>query len=38
MTWPDGTDHPTKVAIDQIENAADDEVTYTISDVQVSAG
>lgn len=38
VTWPDGTDHPTKVAIDQIENAVDDEVTYTISDVQVSAG
>lgn len=36
VTWPDGTDHPTKIAIDQIENAVDDEVTYTISDVQVT--
>lgn len=38
VTWPDGADHPTKVAIDQIETAVDDEVTYTISNVQVSAG
>lgn len=36
VTWPAGTDHPTKIAIDQIENAVDDEVTYTISDVQVT--
>lgn len=36
VTWPAGTDHPTKVTIDQIENAVDDEVTYTISDVEVA--
>ncbi len=36
VTWPAGTDHPTKVVIDQIENAIDDEVTYTISNVQVT--
>lgn len=36
VTWPAGTDHPTRIAIDQIENAVDDEVTYTISNVQVS--
>lgn len=38
VTWPDGADHPSSVAIDQIENATDDEVTYTIKDVVVSAG
>lgn len=38
VTWPAGTDHPTKVVIDQIENAVDDEVTYTISKVELSAG
>jgi hypothetical protein len=38
VTWPAGADHPSKVAIDQIENATDDEVTYTISKVEVSAG
>lgn len=41
VVWPDGTDHPTKIAIDQIENAVDDEVTYTIGNVvvgPVSAG
>lgn len=36
VTWPAGTDHPTKLTIDQIENAVDDEVTYTISNVQVT--
>ena len=36
VTWPAGTDHPTKVVIDQIENAVDDEVTYTISNVEVT--
>ncbi|WP_051486309.1 MULTISPECIES: DUF6174 domain-containing protein [unclassified Nocardioides] len=35
VTWPDGQDHPTTVAIDQIAKATDDEVTYTISDVRV---
>lgn len=38
VTWPDDADHPSSVAIDQIENATDDEVTYTIKDVVVSAG
>lgn len=36
VVWPDGQDHPTSVAIDQIENAIDDEVTYTIKAVQVA--
>lgn len=36
VTWPAGTDHPTKLTIDQIENAVDDEVTYTVSNVQVT--
>lgn len=35
VVWPSGQDHPDRVAIDQIERATDDEVTYTISDVQV---
>ena len=35
VTWPDGQDHPTTVAIDQIERATDDEVTYTIRNVRV---
>lgn len=35
VTWPAGQAHPTTVAIDQIERATDDEVTYTIRDVQV---
>ncbi len=35
VDWPDGQDWPNKVAIDQIENAVDDEVTFVISDVNV---
>lgn len=35
VTWPAGQDHPTTVAIDQIERATDDEVTYTITNVRV---
>ena len=35
VDWPDDQDWPTTVAVDQIENAVDDEVTYTIKDVQV---
>lgn len=38
VTWPDGQDHPDQVAIDQVRNAVDDEVTYVIKDVRVSAG
>ena len=38
VTWPAGQDHPTRVRIDQIEKATDDEVTYVIKDVEVSAG
>jgi len=37
MIWPTGQDHPDQVAIDRIENAIDDEVTYLISDVQPAA-
>jgi hypothetical protein len=36
VTWPEGTDHPEKVAIDRMENAIDDEVTYVISNVTPS--
>ncbi len=35
VTWPAGQEHPTTVAIDQIERATDDEVTYTIRNVRV---
>ncbi|KRB74925.1 hypothetical protein ASE01_16210 [Nocardioides sp. Root190] len=35
VVWPAGQDHPDRVVIDQIEMATDDEVTYTIRDVQV---
>ena len=35
VTWPQGQDHPTSVAIDRIANATDDEVTYTIKKVRV---
>ncbi|GAA3647938.1 hypothetical protein GCM10022237_04380 [Nocardioides ginsengisoli] len=35
VTWPDGQDHPTSVAVDRIANATDDEVTYTIKNVRV---
>ncbi len=33
--WPDDQDWPSRVAVDQVENATDDEITYKISDVQV---
>jgi hypothetical protein len=36
VDWPEGQDWPSSVAVDQIENAVDDEVTYLIRDVQVS--
>lgn len=38
VTWPEGQDHPTQVKLDQVERATDDEVTYLIGDVRVSAG
>lgn len=38
VTWPAGQDHPTQVRLDQVERATDDEVTYLIKDVKVSAG
>ncbi|WP_183095541.1 DUF6174 domain-containing protein [Nocardioides stalactiti] len=36
VTWPDGQDWPDSVAVDQIEMATDDEITYVISDVQIA--
>jgi hypothetical protein len=36
VDWPEGQDWPSTVAVDQIENAVDDEVTYVIRDVQIS--
>jgi hypothetical protein len=38
MEWPDGQDYPTSIALDPIKNAVDDEVTYYLSDVTVTAG
>ncbi len=36
VDWPEGQDWPSTVAVDQIENAVDDEVTYVIRDVRIS--
>lgn len=36
VTWPDGQDYPTSIRIDQSTMMADEEVGYTISDVEVS--
>ncbi|MBM7515846.1 DUF6174 domain-containing protein [Nocardioides nitrophenolicus] len=36
IDWPDGQDHPGSVMIDRIAQGVDDEVTYTIKDVQVT--
>ncbi len=36
VTWPDDSDWPTSVAIDHIERAVDDEVTYLIRKVETS--
>jgi hypothetical protein len=35
VDWPAGQDHPNSVYVDGEESMADDEVGYTISDVQV---
>ena len=34
ITWPAGSTHPTRIALDPIENAIDDEITYVIRDVR----
>lgn len=36
VTWPEDSPWPTSVAIDQIENAVDDEVTYLIRKVEIT--
>lgn len=36
VDWPEGQDHPSSVMVDRIAQAIDDEVTYTIKDVQVT--
>ncbi|TQK70148.1 hypothetical protein FBY23_1920 [Nocardioides sp. SLBN-35] len=36
IEWPDGQDHPSSVMIDRIAQGVDDEVTYTIKDVQTT--
>lgn len=35
VDWPDGQEWPNSVAVDQIEDAVDDEITYLVRDVQV---
>ena len=30
VTWPDGSDHPTRIAVDRAVGAIDDEVDYRI--------
>ena len=37
VDWPAGQAWPNSVAVDRIEEAVDDEVTFTISDVQVTS-
>ena len=34
VEWPDGADHPKRVAIDKMDNAVDDEITYVIANAQ----
>lgn len=36
VDWPEGQDWPSKVYVDKVENAMDDEITYLIRDVQVA--
>jgi len=36
VDWPAGQDHPSSVMVDRIAQAVDDEVTYTIENVQVT--
>ena len=36
IDWPEGQAHPDSVMIDRIAQGVDDEVTYTIKDVQVT--
>jgi hypothetical protein len=35
VDWPAGQDYPNQVFVDQHKDMADDEITYTISDVQL---
>jgi hypothetical protein len=35
VMWPDGQDYPSKVSVDAIEKAVDDEVTYLVRNVTV---
>jgi hypothetical protein len=36
VDWPDGQDYPNNVYVDGDQQIADDEVGYTVTDVQVS--
>ena len=35
VDWPDGQDWPSSVAVDQIEEAVDDEVSFAVRDVEI---
>jgi hypothetical protein len=37
VDWPAGADHPTRVSVDRDLKAMDEEITYVVSDVQVSS-
>lgn len=36
VEWPEGQDWPSKVAVDRMENAVDDEITFLVRNVQVA--
>ena len=36
VEWPEDQDWPSKVAVDKIENAVDDEITFLVRNVQVT--
>ena len=36
VDWPDGQDWPDRVAVDPDKRAADEEITYVVSDVELS--
>lgn len=38
VTWPEGQDYPRSVSVDQDKRMVDEEITYIVRRVQVSAG
>ncbi|UMG91721.1 DUF6174 domain-containing protein [Nocardioides sp. TF02-7] len=35
VVWPEGQDYPSRVEVDQMANATDDEITFIVRDVRV---